>query len=189
MVLSWPISNGPVPSCAVTWIGGAMEILQHGVGVRTNPLFVIGQIVPRLSRDLVAGSAWMMAAHVGIATLSIVAAAASLRPLARRAGSSPSRFRLVSFVQKQAQPIALVCVPHGLPVLWKECHFLRIMVLTSPEPSCDFIDRRGQALRKSSKTPGDLGIMEAGIHPHFSKLRRVSSDGYCPEKDPKTQSP
>jgi hypothetical protein len=41
--------------------------------------------------------------------------------------------------------------------------------------------------RKSSKIPGDFGIMEVGIHPHYSKLRRLSSESYYLQEDPKTQ--
>src|SRR5512147_1066874 len=48
------------------------------------------------------------------------------------------------------------------------------------------IELRCQKLGKSTKTPGVYGIIEGGTRPHYSKLRRLSSDCYSPREDPKT---
>src|ERR1700682_283936 len=50
-----------------------------------------------------------------------------------------------------------------------------------------YIELRCQNLGKSSKTPGIFEIIEVGIHPHYPKLRRLSSDCYSPQQAPKTQ--
>src|SRR5262249_42970374 len=51
------------------------------------------------------------------------------------------------------------------------------------------MDRQGQEAQRSSKTSGDLGIMQREKLPHSSKLRRVSSDGYYSPQSPQTPPP
>jgi ABC-type transport system involved in multi-copper enzyme maturation permease subunit len=126
--LPGPSGTGPGPPGLSSWIGEGIAVVQRCVGI-TNPFYVGGEVSWTPSRELVFGLAWMMVAQVGIAALLIVAAAAMLRPLARRAGSSASRFKLLSFLFSRRS-----LLPHRAcgdrPILWKECHVARTTVLT-----------------------------------------------------------
>ena len=66
---------------------------------------------------------------------------------------------------------------------WREA---RATDRLNPQPSVIFFTP-AHHLKKISKTPGDLGIMEEETRPHRSKLRRLSSDCYYPKEDSKTQ--
>jgi len=123
-----PFTTGPGPPALSFWIGEGIAAVQRWVGM-TNPFYVAAGMSSGLSRELIVGLAWMMVAQVGIAALLIVGAAAILRPVARRAGPSASRFKLVSFIFSKRS-----LLPHRAcgdrPMLWKECHVARTMVLT-----------------------------------------------------------
>jgi ABC-type transport system involved in multi-copper enzyme maturation permease subunit len=136
LVIAWlalpflpsPFVTGPGPPALSFWIDEGITAVQRWAGM-TNPFFVAAGMSWGLSRELVVGLAWMMVAQVGIAALLIVGAAAILRPVARRAGSSASRFKLVSFVfSKRSLLPRRACGDR--PMLWKECHVARTMVLT-----------------------------------------------------------
>ena len=129
-----PFGTGPGPPAISSRLGEAVAVFQQGVGM-TNPLYIVdpsyfsGGTPWSLSRKLVVGLVWMMAAQVGVATLLIVVSAAILRPLARRAGSSASRFKLFSFVLSRRSLLPRRACGDR-PILWKECHVARTMVLT-----------------------------------------------------------
>jgi len=136
LVIAWlalpflpnPFGTGPGPPAIPSLLGEGMAAVQQWAGM-TNPLSVVGEIDKSPSRELVVRLVWMMATQVGIAALLIVGAAAMLRPLARRAGSSASRFKLFSFVLSRRSLLPRrACGDH--PMLWKECHVARTTVLT-----------------------------------------------------------
>jgi ABC-type transport system involved in multi-copper enzyme maturation permease subunit len=136
LVIAWlvlpflpnPFGTGPGPPGMSSWIGEGMVVVQRWVGL-TNPFYVASGMSWSPSRELVVGLLWVMAAQVGVAALLIVAAAAVLRPLARRAGSSALRFKLFSLLLSRRS-----LLPRrgcgDRPMLWKECHVARTTVLT-----------------------------------------------------------
>jgi ABC-type transport system involved in multi-copper enzyme maturation permease subunit len=87
----------------------------------TNPLYIL--FGPKWTGIAARHNAflWMMASHVAIGTLLLLAAAAALRPLASRAGSTGSRWKLLAFLlSKRPLLPRRACGEH--PMLWKESH-------------------------------------------------------------------
>jgi ABC-type transport system involved in multi-copper enzyme maturation permease subunit len=136
LVIAWlvlpflpnPFGTGPGPPAIASRLGEGVAVVQRWAGT-TNPLSVVGEIAKSLSDELVVPLVWMMATQVGIAALLIVVAAAMLRPLARRAGTSASRFNLFAFLLSRRSLLPRRACSDR-PMLWKECHVARISVLT-----------------------------------------------------------
>jgi ABC-type transport system involved in multi-copper enzyme maturation permease subunit len=136
LVLAWlllpflvdPSAIGPGPPTISSRIVEGIAFVGHWVGV-TNPMFVLDEIGRSPSRDPVPPLALMMAAQVAISLFLIAGAAAILRPLAKRTGSSASRYKPVSFLLGRRSLLPRRACGDR-PILWKECQVARTRVLT-----------------------------------------------------------
>ncbi len=119
---------GPGPPAFSSWISAGLVAVQQWVGM-TNPFYVAGGMDWRAPRALVVGVLKLSVLQLGVSALLVLGSSLVFRPLALRAGSSDSRFKLVSFVlsRRTFRPRR----PCGdRPMLWKECHVARTTVLT-----------------------------------------------------------
>jgi ABC-2 family transporter protein len=119
---------GPGPPSFSSWIRAGLVVAQQCVGM-TNPFYVAGGMSRLLRPELVVGLVKMVALQLGVSALLILGSAYVFRSLALRAGSSDSRFKLVSLsLSRRTFRPRRACGDR--PMLWKECHVARTTVLT-----------------------------------------------------------
>jgi ABC-type transport system involved in multi-copper enzyme maturation permease subunit len=128
LVPSLPDPFGPGSPGFSSWFSKALVVVPQWIGM-SNPIYAAWEMVRIAPRDLVAGLLKTIALQLGVSALLVLGSALVFRPLALRAGSSDSRFKLLSFVLSR-RTFCPRCACGDRPMLWKECHVSRTTVLT-----------------------------------------------------------